>query len=469
MNPMTAVKAIVASVLSLSLCITGVYATWVYSEGAALPDSDIIDVSMGEITFGPPEILHISAAGLHATQNAHNINVSFTHPTYLSTAVNGSRTYSTVTYKVTLWNNTPMTYWYLGAQWNDASLNNALIGNGLTIITKDVDTDTSMTFNTQDWIPPYTTRDIYVTYQIDAAVVNQDLLTLINLRFGKKVGAVHDKFLAILNDKESENGYYYLAEYFDQRYKEDGSMAVANLGEDKAFFDRLFGGDLMINMDGEDVPVTVMIRRENMDARTTGDAYNNGPSGCEYVLYITVNAEDSPTGKAITYIMGYSTGGVGAPYGTWYHLGQMYEGTASPELYRDSGEYAVDYENWVASKKDYSFIDGWTYKVGYEQGDQYDKYTTAEQLMSAADQDVFNDIDNSRFLQTIWKVVNNKNNYNKPGYELLRAAFENAAPFYNVYNGGQEVKVKRNSTRSEIIPYMIAIQDAYNYYLEVNP
>ena len=89
--------------------------------------------------------------------------------------------------------------------------------------------------------------------------------------------------------------------------------------------------------------------------------------------------------------------------------------------------------------------------------------------MSAADQDVFNDIDNSRFLQTIWKVVNNKNNYNKPGYELLRVAFENAAPFYNVYNGGQEVKVKRNSTRSEIIPYMIAIQDAYNYYLEVNP
>ena len=469
MKALTTIKSIVAGVLSLAALSTGVYAAWGYSEGAAVPVSDIIDVSLEEITFGPPEMIHISASALHATQNAKSLHVSHTLPTYLSTTINGSRTYSTVTYKVTVWNNTAMTYWYLGAQWDNNSLNNSSIGNGLTIITKDVDTDTSPTFNTNDWIPPHTTRDIYITYQIDAAVVNKDLLTLINLRFGKKVGAVHDKFLEILNDKESDNGYYYLAETFDQRYKEDGSVVIANLGDDKAFFDRLFGGDLTITMGDEEVPVTVMIRRENVDGRTTGDAYNNGPSGCEYTLYITVDAAHSPTGKAITYVMGYSTGGVGAPYGTWYHLGQMYEGTAPAALYSDSGQYAVDYKKWVASKKDYEWIDGWYYKVGYEQGDQYDKYTTVEQLMSAADQDIFNDIDNSGFLRKIWQVVNDRSNYNKPGYELLRVAFENAAPFYNVYNNGQEVKVKRNSTRSEILPYMIAIQNAYDYYKELNP
>lgn len=462
------ITTIFAVFLSLCLLITGVYASWFYSEGTPYPDSDIIDVNLGEITFGPPETIHITKVELFQTSNAHSVSASFTHPTYLSTTVNGSRTYSTVTYKVTLFNNTPITYWYLGAQWEDSSLNNNLIGNGLTIITKDMSKDTSPTFNTQDWVPPYTTRDVYVTYQIDASAVNKDVLTLINMRFGRKVGSVHDKFLAILNDKESDNGYYYLTEYFDQRYQEDKSVAIANLGEDKAFFDRMFGGDLMITIDGEDVPVTVMIRRENMDNRTTGDTYNNGPSGCEYVLYITIDAEDSPTGESITYIMGYSTGGKGASEGTWYHLGQMYEGIAPVEEYRDSGENAVAYEQWLAVAKEYEFLDGKWYKVGYEQGDQYDKYKTAEQLLSAADQDVFNDIDNTGFLRTVWKVVNNKANYNKPGYELLRVAFENAAPFYNVYNGGQEVKVKRDTTRAEILPYMIAIQNAYDYYMELN-
>ena len=185
MNPMTAVKAIVASVLSLSLCITGVYATWVYSEGAALPDSDSIDVSMGEITFGPPEILHISAVGLHATQNAHNINVHFTHPTYLSTTVNGSRTYSTVTYKVTLWNNTPMTYWYLGPK-TDGVGTNALVNttNGIVITTRDGSASNSSLFDTGDWVPPQTERVFYATYVFGSRALGS-VSTLVNFSFGQ--------------------------------------------------------------------------------------------------------------------------------------------------------------------------------------------------------------------------------------------------------------------------------------------
>ena len=45
---------------------------------------------------------------------------------------------------------------------------------------------------------------------------------------------------------------------------------------------------------------------------------------------------------------------------------------------------------------------------------------------------------------------------------------ENAKPFYIVHNGGQEVKIKREATRAELLPYIVAIQTAYEYYNQFN-
>ena len=88
--------------------------------------------------------------------------------------------------------------------------------------------------------------------------------------------------------------------------------------------------------------------------------------------------------------------------------------------------------------------------------------------MSTNDQDIFNDIDNSRILKTVYDIVYSSANTGKDGYLALRDAFLAAAPFYNVMNGGQEVKVKRAGTRAEIIPYIINIQHALDYYNQVN-
>ena len=57
---------------------------------------------------------------------------------------------------------------------------------------------------------------------------------------------------------------------------------------------------------------------------------------------------------------------------------------------------------------------------------------------------------------------------NKPGYDILRQAFIDAAPFYTVNNNGGDIPVNRNFTRAEIIPYIEAIQKAYDYYNQVN-
>ena len=127
-----------------------------------------------------------------------------------------------------------------------------------------------------------------------------------------------------------------------------------------------------------------------------------------------------------------------------------------------------DITKWEATAQEYEFIDGKSYKVGYAQGDQYDKLKKLEDLMSTMDQDIYNDIDNSQILRKVYAAVHSSANYNRPGYDGLREAFEKAAPFYNIYNNGQEVKIKRQATRAELIPYMIAIQHAYDYFNQVN-
>lgn len=462
-----------AIVCFLFLMMTsGVYATWRFSEGAPLEQSDTVNAQMNEFTFAPQATLHITAVQLHSTSNASNVAVSFTHPTYISSTVNSNRTNATVTYKVTVYNNTDVTYWYLGPSWQPSHQSNGLIGatNGITVTTRDNSGDAGATFNTDDWVPPYTYRDFYITYQFGANAVSSGISTLLSLDFGLKMDSVHDEFLAILNDTVSATGYQYLSAVFDQRYQQNGSTVIANVGADKQIFDTLFGGQPTISVGGQDVPVTIMIQRENVDNRATGDSYNvnGGPTGCEYTLYLTVDALNSPTGEAIVYAVSYSCGGESG-IDQWYQLGELYEGTAPKELYDNAGNIAFDVDEWKASANEYEFIDGYYYKVGYEQGDQYAKYKTIEELMSANDQNFYNAIDNSQMLRKVYAVVYNSANYNKPGYDGLRTAFEVAAPFYTVHNNGQEVKIKRVATRAELLPYIEAIQHAYTYYNQVNP
>ncbi len=461
---------ILASLLLFTIItISGVYATWMFSEGAPQTDSDSIGVELMDFTFAPKETLHITAVSLVSTQNASSSSVSFTHPTYLSSTANVRQRNGTVTYKVTLYNNTNVTYWYLGPSWKTNDGNNALIGatNGITITTKDNYDDNGATFNADDWVPPYTERDIYVTYQFGSNAVLSAVSTTISLDFGMKMDAVHDGFLAVLNTATS---YQSLQEVFDKRYQETGSTTLANVGTDTQFINDLFGGTPTIKVDGQDVPVTIVIERTNVDGLTTGDNYNvnGGPTGCEYTLYITVDAMDSPTGQAMVYAVSYSYGGVGNT-GEWYQLGQLYEGTAPLTEYGNTGKLVMDVDGWKATANDYEFVDGYYYKVGYEQGDQYAKYKTIEELMSCNDQNFYNDIDNSRLLMKAYAIVYNSSNYNKPGYEGLRTAFEHAAPFYTVHNNGQEVKINRVAKRAELIPYIVAIQHAYDYYNQVNP
>ena len=289
-------------------------------------------------------------------------------------------------------------------------------------------------------------------------------ITLVNFHFDVRMDAVYDGFLAILNDTVSQYGYEYLASEFDKKYQETGSVVIGNIGEDKEIFDNLFGEDLKIEINGVLQPVTVLVRRENVDNNSSGDAYSSGPKGCEYTVYITADDLSNPGQQATVYAISYTVDSHG---NVWYQLAELYEGKAPVVDYDPTDstfEGSVDITKWVATKNDYEVADGLVYKVGYEQGDSYDKLYTLEQLMSTKDQDIFNDIDNIKIMKKLHDLIVANSSVQSDTMDYIRKIYYHALPYFTNYNNGQEFKVNRSYTRAQIIPIIKDLQDAIDYY-----
>ena len=95
---------------------------------------------------------------------------------------------------------------------------------------------------------------------------------------------------------------------------------------------------------------------------------------------------------------------------------------------------------------------------------------TIEQLISAVDQDIFNQIDNTNIFKKVYDIIQKHPNSSDPAVEGLRRAFADASLFYKNLNNGQEFKVVRNTyTRAEIIYAIKNIQSALDYYYQAYP
>ena len=443
---------------------TGVYAIWQFfdpPEGR----TDSIIVGVNEFNYDPGETLYISDMSLYsATGSSDELNFSYILPTnvVLNGAVASSG--SSVTYKVTVFNNTDVTYWYIGPKIPEYGTNSLLNSGAVSVTTKEKPSDTSNTFNTSDWIPPRTVRDFYVTYTFAQGATVSNLDLLVNYYFSIRIDGVQDEFLKILNDTVSANGYHYLAGEFDDKYAESGSDVISNVGE-KEVFDNLFGGDLMIDVDGVQTPVTVVVQRKNVDGKTSGDSYigDGAPTGCEYTVYVSTDPMLAG-GTASVYAISYTRD----PYGVWHQIGQLYEGTANVVNTADGP--VIDVNSWVADPNTYEVCDGIEYKVAQQNGTSYDLLKTIEEIMSTDDQEIFNKIDNSRLFKRVYDIIYSAENINSEAPEVvnLRRAFEAASPYYVIYNNGQEIKVVREGGRSEILPYLIEISEALDYYNEVH-
>ena len=228
---------------------------------------------------------------------------------------------------------------------------------------------------------------------------------------------------------------------------------------------------MTIVVDGEEKPLTLLIERKNVDGKSTGDTYENADGqselkGCEYTMYLTVDDLSSPGGTATVYAISYTQDN----NGNWHKIAQLYEGTCVKEDYDSSTndyEGSVDISKWTASPKEYQLTEDIVYKVGQSSGHQYDIIKDIKTLMSTTDNEIFNKLDNTRFFKKVYDILDEHRYSTAPEVLNLRTAFENAAPYYVIYNNGQEIKVKRNCTRAEIIAYIVDIEEALEYYYQV--
>lgn len=414
----------------------------------------------GTIEVDPPQppAFYISNVTLEDTNNAQILKYDKYMPTIVNTEFSINKGGS-ITLKVTVTNDSNLTYWYEEMQYIPDNENNSLIQNKtITITTKDKSNESSATFNASDWVPAMSSRDFYVTYNSNSNITNVKLS--VNFHFENRLDFVHDEFSNILNNPDT---YSSLTAAFNTNYAETGSTVLGNLGDDKTLFDQLFGPNITLNVDGVEKPVTIMIQRENMDNNKSGDSYSpSGPTGCEYTIYITTDSivnGSSPTVYAITYTQDSN--------GNWHQIGQLYEGTASAKDYDSTIEGyqgAFDVSTWKAAPKTYELAPGIDYNVGYANGDQYDIIKDLETLMTTKDQNFFNEIDNQKIFKKAYDTLQANKNSTAPEVEALRVAFEAAAPYYVNYNNGQEFKVNRSCTRAEIVGYIIDIINALNYF-----
>ncbi len=428
--------------------------------GYAKIADNLLVTGNADVPVAPFKGVYIKSVEIISSANTVTSRNEYILPTNHESTTDAGIRDGFVTYKITVHNNTDVTYWYIGSKYDTSYEENSYIDapNGISIKTMDRLGDSYSTFNTEDWIPPQTERVFYVTYTYGSNAQNE-CTTLINFHFDIKMDAVHDEFLAVLNSVNDTTSYSYLVSVFEKEYATNGSKEITTESHPEVFAN-LFT-DLIVNINGQERQASVVIRRENMDNDATSGDNGTGNTGCEYTLYITVEPltqGTQPTVYAIAYSRGASEMG-----DDWYQVGELYEGTASV-----LSDGSIDYKNWTAAHKNYEIADGIYYLVGAPNGDQYDIMKTMEQLISAEDQDIFNQIDNTNIFKKTYDIIMNHQGSNDPAIEGLRAAFYDADKFYNNLNNGQEFKVVRNKyTRAEIIYALKNIQAALDYYYQV--
>ena len=458
-------KALLGVTLSLMFCCTCI-------GYAALTDTLTI---IGNAQASPPEGFYI--IGVEQVPNASltSTGLDYTLPTNVTSTIRGSRNTS-VTYAITVYNNTDYKYAYWGLDYTSSSSynGNSYIGNGITITTKDNASDTRATFNTSDTVEPRQTRTFYATYTISrTSAANRNLTTFVNYKFGVHIDSAGDmaidrvlkRFSEILNDTSDGGGYETLTDKIDDKY--DGvnlwkSNYIGNVVDsssyDSTVVNNLFGDNLSINLNGVETNVTLLRKREDVDGNAnTGDSYTatyrgNSVSaeGCEMTLYMTTDRlqSGSPTIYAAVFTCNKNADGT---YGEWYMIGDMYEGTATIVGY-EGGQSTGSFDTgtWRSRSKSYTVTNNYRYSIGQN--------LTIQNVSQAKDENA------SKELQTY--LVNAKRILDGEFGALagsavvdLQAVYDAASLFYTVDANGN-LTVNASATRSQVIPHIKKVQNA---------
>ena len=404
------------------------------------------------------------------------MGASSVFPTNVECTLRGARNTS-VTYEITVFNNTPYKYAYSGLEYTTGSgyNGNQYIGvrNGLTVTTKDRATDSSGTFNSSDSIEPGEMRTFYATYTIGRNVANTELKTFINYKFGIHVDSMGayaidsalQKFTEILNDTSAGGGYETLIDKIDDKYDGVNNWKANYIGNvvdsssaDTETVESLFEGELSLTLNNVQTNVTVLIKREDVDNNpNTGDSYTathrNGSvtaTGCEMTLYMTTDKlqSGSPTIYAAVFTCNKNDDGT---YGNWYMIGDLYTGTATIVGY-EGGQSTGSFDTgtWVSSAATYTVSSDYSYSVANR--------STIQTITQAMDSRANSKLQS--LLPTAKKLLDGEyGSYAGQAMDVLQAAFEKAARCYTVDSSGN-ITVNSNTSRSQLVPLIKELEAA---------
>lgn len=461
--------------------------------------SDILMVN-GSAKANIPSGLFITSVSTMGSSKVDMTKSSVEHLEYTttvdSTIKKNSNNAGSVTYTITVLNNTNLTYSYRKLYYqtnlNGYNGNNSIATspnrNKISVecsLEKETSADAKK-------VAPGKSLTFTVTYTVGAGMSqNTSWSTLINFQFGINVdgekealAVVESKFLNILNTNST---YEQLIDVLDNKFdgrQEWTSNYIGNVtgssSEDSVAVNTLFAGQLQITVGDDAMDATVLIKHENLDGNTqTGDSYTVRYTqygdityeGCEMTLYLTID----PLNKAGSYVPVYAVvftcdrDANGNQISEWYRIGSTYAGKANVVTYdggNGTGSFVTD--NWIADAATYRLIEGYSFNIN---GESYhlDVYShnisqgiSIKNIVTAKDITAINTF--QTLLNDAKRIVDNPN-YAGVGIDLIEESLAKMlskfANYYTTNESGNYV-VDSNLTIAQVSPAILELYGVVN-------
>ena len=300
-------RLLILMLLVVCMVFPGVYATWTFYENPQ-PAYESMLVGLKSFSYGPFYITKIEqVSGEYSSEST----IKIADTKVESNVTLSDSTSSTVVYNITFYNSTDISYYYKDTQ--DLSWSN----NRITYEVSDIEQ--------KEEVPGKSYTSLTLTYKYDNGVPTSKTLSA-QLQFNfvvdkDSIGVVVaqtavSRFEQILNNKIADNSYETLENTMNSRGR--NSSVVTYIGNvagatdaNSTYIEEVFTSEFLkmdLDGDGKSEPITIMIKRENLDGdETTGDDYTyteggwlggstyKTVKGVEFTIYITSEGFSSNT------------------------------------------------------------------------------------------------------------------------------------------------------------------------------
>ena len=281
------------------------------------------------IEANPPNTVYITSVMITNTSgveaNLSSINL-FSTTLVDSSVTLGSDSTSTVNMQITVYNNTGETYGFSAIKYaiGETTYDNDKISiKALDIKVRDqIDFGQYLTFTVQFYYNSSDTSNTKLN-----SLVQYEFLPINEIPEDSGEIAAKDameKFKEILDSAETFDTLTGQMDDYNSNERLNSSY-IGNLSgsseSDLQLIEEMFDGKLLININGVDTEVTLMIKRENLDGNTaTGDENGN-----EMTIYMTTDSLDTIWGTVTVYAAVYTKT---ASSNGWFQIGELFEGTS---------------------------------------------------------------------------------------------------------------------------------------------